>query len=305
VNDRGLGNVVNRLIILTFFSIALGAPARAADMGIPTPARPAPARAPATQTANWSGGQIGGSNGVSSVNNNFVEPGAYVCPGNFAFGVSCFETPFSFSGHPLSYTIGPFLGYRWQFGASVVGVEADWSWKRGQSTFAQTVPFVCFDADCISYRTDAKVGSVTQNWDSSFRLRGGWLVTPSTLVYGTACVAIGDISGSFTYSGVTFTQQTCFVGAACLPPARGSAAVSAASWSDIKVGGTVGAGVETDIGSGWKVRAEYRFTDFGHYAKNVPVMTTCVRCNTPSSVATIDLKESFQTFRVGIGYDLP
>ena len=35
----------------------------------PQPQRPAP-----TQTANWSGGQIGGSNGVSSVNNSFVDP---------------------------------------------------------------------------------------------------------------------------------------------------------------------------------------------------------------------------------------
>src|ERR1700747_742519 len=105
--------------ILVAFAIAAITPAFAADMPVKEK-RSQPKQT--QQKSNWSGGQIGGSNGVSSVNNNFVEPGAYVCPGNFAFGASCFETPFSFSGHPLTYTVGPFVGYRWQLGQSVVGV---------------------------------------------------------------------------------------------------------------------------------------------------------------------------------------
>src|SRR3954466_8291522 len=44
------------------------------------PARTAPQRTASTQSSNWSGGQMGGSNGASSVNNAFAEPGAYVCP---------------------------------------------------------------------------------------------------------------------------------------------------------------------------------------------------------------------------------
>lgn len=278
----------------------LWAPARAADMRIPALARPA-APAPQTASSNWTGGQLGGSNGVSSVNNNFVEPGAYVCPTGLAFGVSCFETPFSFSRHSLSYTIGPFLGYRWQVGNAVIGVEADWSWKRGESTLAQTIPFVCFDQGCVDYRSDTKIGSVKQTWDSSLRLRYGWLVSPSTLLYGTAGLAIGQISGSFSYSGQAF--EAC-VGFACLP-ASGVSAVAAASWSDIRVGGTIGAGIETVIGGPWKARVEYRFTDFGHYSKTIPVVSMCLvnGCDTPSSSATIDIRESFHTVRIGLGYD--
>src|ERR1700730_5415584 len=94
--------------------------AAAPERAAPQPQRPAP-----TQTANWSGGQIGGSNGVSSVNNNFVDPGSYICPVGTVFGTSCFEQPFAFSGHKTSYTIGPFVGYRLQFGSIVAGVEAD------------------------------------------------------------------------------------------------------------------------------------------------------------------------------------
>src|SRR5688572_15991560 len=79
----------------------------------------------ATQSSNWSGSQLGGSNGGSSVNNVFVEPGAYVCPGPLFIGVgfSCFENLLSFSDRPVVYTAGAFAGYRWQFGTLVAGVE--------------------------------------------------------------------------------------------------------------------------------------------------------------------------------------
>ena len=102
------------------------------------PQRAAPQRAAPTQTSNWSGGQVGGSNGVSSVNNNFVEPGAYVCPTGSTFGTNCFETPFQFSGHKAAYTIGPFVGYRVQFGSWVVGLEGDWSYKNSETSLNQS-----------------------------------------------------------------------------------------------------------------------------------------------------------------------
>src|SRR5215468_616149 len=95
------------------------------------------ASAPQQQGAKWSGGQVGGSNGVSSVNNNFVDPGAFVCPSGSTFGRSCFETPFQFNEHKTSYTIGPFVGYRLQFGSWVVGLEGDWSFKNSESSFSQ------------------------------------------------------------------------------------------------------------------------------------------------------------------------
>jgi outer membrane immunogenic protein len=284
--------------ILFAFAMAAVTPAFAADMPIKTK------RSEPQQKSKWDGGQLGGSNGASSVNNNFVEPGAYVCPSAFSFGVSCFESPFSFSGHPLSYTIGPFLGYRWQFGNTVFGVEGDWSWKKGENTALVDLPRVCFSAipGCPDYRTDTKYGSVKQNWDSSFRLRYGWLVTPDTLLYGTAGVAIGDISGSFAYSAVLHALS----GTPTPVDTAGSTATAAGSWSDVRVGGTVGAGVETALWGGWKARVEYRYTDYGSYTKTVAVNTVCLAptgCSAPSSSASIDLRESFHTVRVGVGFD--
>jgi outer membrane immunogenic protein len=292
--------------IISVFAIAAVAPAFAADQAVPVRKQAAPKRTePArTQTAksDWSGGQVGGSNGTSSVNNNFVEPGAYVCPAAFPYNVSCFESDFAFRGHPTSYTVGPFLGYRWQFGDTVFGVEGDWSWKKAENTAFVSLPFVCFDAGCLNYRSDTKYGSIKQTWDSSFRLRYGYLVTPDTLVYGTAGVAIGQISGSFLFQGAL--QTTVFTPTPVL--VAGSTATSAASWSDVRVGGTVGAGVERALWGGWKARLEYRYTDYGSYTKTVAVNTVCVAptgCSSPSSSATIDVRESFHTIRVGLGFD--
>ncbi len=287
------------------FAFALGAvtPAFAADMPVKERSKPKQTQ----QKSNWSGGQLGGSNGASSVNNNFVEPGAYLCPTAFPFGVSCFESPFSFRGHPASYTVGPFLGYRWQFGNTVFGVEGDWSWKKGENTALVDMPRVCFDAGCANYRTDTKYGSVKQTWDSSLRLRYGWLVTPDTLLYGTAGVAIGEISGSFSYRSTLFTTVPVFVSPGfvnVLTP--GSTATAFGSWSDVRVGGTAGVGVETALWGGWKARVEYRYTDYGSYTKTVAVNTVCVAptgCSAPSSSASIDLRESFHTVRVGVGFD--
>jgi outer membrane immunogenic protein len=286
--------------ILFAFAIGAVAPAFAADM--PVKERRSEQKQ-TQQKSKWDGGQVGGSNGTSSVNNNFVEPGAYVCPTAFPYGVSCFETPFGFRGHPLSYTVGPFLGYRWQFGNTVFGVEGDWSWKKAENTAFLSIPAVCFTPGCFDYRADTKYGSVTQNWDASLRARYGWLVTPDTLLYGTAGVAFGNISGSFAFRGVLHT--TSFV---TFPPVdiTGSTATAFGNWSDTRVGGTVGAGIETAIFAGWKARVEYRYTDFGSYTKTVAVNTVCVAatgCSAPSSSASIDLKESFHTVRVGLGYD--
>ncbi len=254
----------------------------------------------ATQTSNWSGSQLGGSNGGSSVNNVFVEPGAYVCPGPMFIGpnFSCFENFLSFSDRPLVYTAGAFAGYRWQFGTLVAGIEADASWKEATSTssFARRDCFFETMGSCDVYRIDVKHGSITQGWDASVRGRFGFLVTPWTLLYATAGVAFGEIKGSFSYSGIIYD---------CCGPT--SFARASGSWSDIRVGGTIGAGAETEIFPGVKARLEYRYADFGTYTKNLPVTTFCdpvVSCTNPSSQVKIDLSPSFHTFRIGLGIDL-
>jgi outer membrane immunogenic protein len=300
-------------------AVAMSAPAIADE----APAKPkreraaAPQRAAPTQqqASNWSGGQVGGSNGVSSVNNNFVEPGAYVCPFGSSLGSNCFETPFQFSGHKAAYTIGPFVGYRVQWGNWVVGIEGDWSYKNSESSLSQSSAASIAVTGSNYVRTDQFAGSVKQKSDSTIRARVGTLVTPWSLLYVTGGVAFGEISGSFAYAGSLFLCPGGSSSAAtCVTPSSTSVATAttAVTWSDTRVGSTVGAGWETEIAPRWKARAEYRYTDFGTYTKTFGLATRCTGSSgaassctgSPSSSVSIDLKESFHTFRIGLAFDL-
>jgi opacity protein-like surface antigen len=278
------------------------------------PARAAPQRAAPTQTSNWSGGQVGGSNGVSSVNNNFVDPGSYVCPLGSTFGSNCFETPFQFSGHKAVYTIGPFIGYRWMIGkgpypgTTVFGIEGDWSWKNAETSLNQSSSTLIAVTGSNFLRTDQFSGSVKQKSDSSIRARLGVLVTPWSLLYVTGGVAFEEISGSFAYAGRLCPGAPT----SCVTSTSVATATTAVTWSDTRIGSTVGAGWETELFSGWKVRGEYRYTDFGNYTKTFGLATGCTGSSTPASSCTaspsssvsINLKESFHTFRVGLAFDL-
>lgn len=263
----------------------------AADMAVkPKKERAAaPQRTTQTQQANWSGGQAGGSNGASSVNNNFVEPGAF----NYAPGCGgpCFETPFEFNNHKVSYIIGGFLGYRVQMGNIVVGVEGDVYWKNAESTKVQNTPPPWLEYEQFT-------GSQKQGVDGSLRLRVGTLVTPWTLLYATGGLAVGRVSGSFSYLACEFAD--------CSAP--GTNVFGSATWSETRVGGTIGGGVETEIFPGVKARGEYRYTDLGKYSKDVPLQNNNPTLCTPGVCGTnahIDLRATNHRFTFGLGIDLP
>lgn len=273
-------------------AVAMLEPALAADQPArPRPERAAPERAaPQQRAANWNGGQVGGSNGASSVNNNFVEPGAY----NFFDCFSgCYETPFSFSGSKTSYIIGGFVGYRVQVGNWVVGVEGDINWQNGETSHAQNTP-----PPWLAY--EQFTGSIKQGVDGSFRGRIGGLITPWTLLYVTGGLAVGSVSGSFSYTGCDFS-----------PCSSGSVVSGAANWTKTLVGGTVGAGLESELFPGWKGRIEYRYTDYGKFSEDVPLTNNvfggCSSGSGPGSCgsnAHIDMRASNHRVMVGLGLDL-
>lgn len=263
---------------------------------------PAPRPEPVRQTSNWNGGQVGGSNGGSFANNAFAEPGSYVCPPFSTFGSSCYETPFGFTGNSASYTIGPFLGYRMQFGSFVAGIEGDASWKNASSSSAQTTTTQINTVDSLGdtfffQRNDSFSGSLKQGWDGSIRGRLGMLVTPWTLVYGTGGVAFGRVTGSLSYTGNIYSCSSPGINCTTLV----GSAYSGTSFSETRTGYTVGGGVEYQFYGPWSARIEYRYTDLGSFTKSFSVLTNCSSCVSPSPGATIDLHPTFQTVRVGLG----
>src|SRR5262245_9225791 len=202
-------------------AIAFAGPAFAADMPVERRPQQQAQRAPAQQQANWSGSQVGGFSGGSSVSNGFAEPGSNLFFQCVPFGGTCVtattatglpdtETPFNFDKDKLSFTFGGFLGYRWQFGSFVAGVEGDAAWKRGETTASLDVvsrasyhfPFPTSSPFERALRVENFYGQSLQTWDASIRARLGWLVTPSVLVYGTGGVAFGEVQGAYTYNAI-------------------------------------------------------------------------------------------------------
>lgn len=280
---------------------------RAARVSRAAPARvaPAPRPAPVQQASNWTGGQVGGSNGGSFANNAFADPGSFICPPNIAFGSGCNETPFSFTGHSTSYTVGPFLGYRVQVGSFVVGIEGDTLYKNTSNALGQnsTVSIVSSSSSSGAFtsfvRTNSFSGSIKQGTDGSVRARIGYLVTPWTLIYGTGGVAFERVSGSLTYTGTLFGTCSSSSSSSSSCPVGSASAVG--SFAETRVGATGGGGIEIQLFGPWSARIEYRYTDFGKFTKAVPVSNSCSSCASPSQISTVELHPSFQTVQVGLG----
>jgi outer membrane immunogenic protein len=246
----------------------------------------APVRAaPAAAQPSWTGAQVGGQGGISPMAQGFAEPGARLFPFGCVISTECVETPFSFSGNKtVAATGGLFLGYRWQLGAMVYGIEGDANAKSGSASYTFS--------DSNTYRSESFTGTVKQGADGSVRGRFGFLVTPQTLVYGTAGIAFGSASGSFGYAANQLGP--------CLPCAG---VTGGGSWSTTRSGLTGGAGIETMLSQAWTLRLEYRYTDLGRFSENVPLSTFCAgTCSSPSSNALINLHPTFQAVRVGVAY---
>jgi outer membrane immunogenic protein len=296
--------------------------------------QPRPRLASTYQTApppNWTGPQVGGFGGGSFGSpQSFVEPGAHLCAGSGLGPVTpgCFETPFQFSEHPWSATFGVFAGYNAQFGNLVAGVEGDGAWKRASISQTLSVPFTPIDGGAS--RAETFTGSMTQRWDGSLRLRVGTLVTPWTLVYGTAGGAVGSVCSSFTYTAL-MTSPGTFVPGPLVPgplvpgpspgtfvpgppvpgppvfvPGFTTSAFGADNGCQTRPGYTVGAGVETAIALGFnsKLRFEYRYTDLGSFSRDVPLAEIPCSVAPCTGNAHIDMRAGFHTFRVGLGFGL-
>jgi outer membrane immunogenic protein len=265
------------------------------------------------QPASWTGGQVGGFGGVSTLGGNFSEPGAHFCALGFAAvtasgtSFACPEVPFSFSGgSPTVATGGVFAGYSIPWGRSIVGIEADIAAKHGSTSSIQANTH----AATGGVTTEAFTGGLSQGWDASIRARVGMPVNYSrTLLYATGGVAFGHVSGSFGYAA-TFgpcplvpspVSPGVFVPGVC-PTAGGGAG----SWSDTRVGYTVGGGAEWMYTRNIRLRVEYRYTDFGSFSKDVPLAVSTGACTAggclPAGNAHIDMRAYFHTVRFGIGF---
>ena len=146
--------------------------------------------------------------------------------------------------------------------AWVIGVEADFLYANESAVFhgsaypanlpfgTPNLPFGATPNDEFKVKT---------KWDGSLRLRGGWVVTPDSMLYLTAGLVWAHVGAESICSSVpTPNVSNCAPGRYFSGTLRPAVIAQSAT----KLGWTVGGGVDRGLGSNWAARVQYRFSDF-------------------------------------------
>jgi outer membrane immunogenic protein len=180
---------MNKLIAsLGIFAVASLNPAYAAP--------PAPLAVPAwSWTGFYVGVNVGGSWGRSETDANLSDP--------FFTGAVLFATPIDFNMNGVIG--GGQIGYNWQSGTWVLGIEADiqGSGQKGSAFF--TCSTVICNPRADQPETSMASATLEQRlqWFGTLRARAGATVYPWLLVYVTGGLAYGAIKSDSTLTGFT------------------------------------------------------------------------------------------------------
>jgi len=160
------------------------------------------------------------------------------------------SSPTSFD--PAGVRAGGYVGYNWQTGPWVYGVEFDAAWSDATVTKAG-LPGCAIECFPGFPGPGGDSAAVKLGWDASARVRLGHLITPDILLYATGGAAWQNISASGTCS-ISSTAPFCDTA----PPFTAMTQTDSVTLP----GWTVGAGVESRFLANWLVRAEYRYAQF-------------------------------------------
>jgi opacity protein-like surface antigen len=207
------------LIVAVFIATAAFIGTAASRTLHPQPPPPPP-------TNSWAGPYVGLSGGYGWGSSSQTDAGI-PC----TFFATCEEELFDGSYSTKGGMVGGTLGYSWQRGAWVAGLEGDYSGSHvaGSSNTcgANTpAPHAC-GTDMQSF------GTIRGRLGYAVGSNGGWLP------YVTGGLAVGDI--------------------------KSWDAFWPASSSDLRAGWTVGGGIATLLTQNLTLRLEYLYADFGHW----------------------------------------
>ncbi|MEA2936682.1 MAG: outer rane immunogenic protein [Alphaproteobacteria bacterium] len=246
------------LAIITLGAFASGS-AMAADLPVRAPAYKAPVIAPVV--SNWTGFYIGVHVGADRFDKDWFVP---LTPINIAGG--CPGCPAANGGHrDNSWLAGGQIGFNYQVGAWVLGVEAQASATDLEGSNLSAIPAFGAAGIRVNSKTDS-VGTVAA--------RLGWALGGQTLLY---------VKGGGAWAHDKFWTST-----AAFPIAQ--------SVTDTRSGWVVGVGAEFAMSGNWSIKVEYNHMDFGNRTETlgpVAIGTAPFQYNVDQ---TIDL------VKVGINY---
>jgi outer membrane immunogenic protein len=250
-------------------------------------------------TGFYAGGNIGYSWGNSNSTLSLVDPG----PPNTTMNSAA--TRFRMDG----VVGGGQIGYNWQRDKWVFGLEADIQASgqagNGGAVCAGGSATVLSSTCAVGHRGDTAPFNVpafpvNQNlsesldWFGTVRGRIGPTITPTILAYVTGGLAYGEVGASNTVGGFNITGPQGVNGSTVTPFAGST------SSSTLKVGWTLGVGVEGVISGNWTAKLEYLYVDLGNVSGSF--VTPLIAPSGGFATSAYNSHITDNILRVGINY---
>ncbi|MGA3117430.1 MAG: outer membrane protein [Syntrophobacteraceae bacterium] len=236
---------------------------------------PAWAAAPATAPYNWTGFYAGLNTGMAINDSGYtLSPSGSFLTNPLYIPTNGLITDSGNLGN-VAFTIGAQLGYNYQVGCFVYGLETDFNYDGTDNTSYVNRPLASPLSGNIVHTVQQKV-----DFFGTLRARFGYTPADRFLVYGTGGLAYGNVSSS---SNVAFTS---------------SGDNYSGSSSGLQAGWTLGAGSEYALTKCWSVKLEYLYIDLGSRS-----YTYAAQPRFGSSFTyTTDLDTTQHIVRVGLNY---
>jgi outer membrane immunogenic protein len=266
----------------------LGNSAIAADL----PIRKAPP-APVCPTCDWNGFYFGFNVG-GSIGSDPTDNAITLSPNAPSAGVTNPISSLSYKHSPTGAVGGGQIGFNWQTGGWVFGLEADWDGTSQRDTIASQA-FLASTAvvapASLNYTDEQKI-----KWLATVRGRLGW-AHDCFLWYVTGGAAWGTVDSNYTFQvvGLSAGGATVF-----------GTGAAAASFSSTRSGWTIGGGVETSLawfglpGNNWSAKLEYLYVDLGTVTNSFTVPLTAAPAALYTFTGSSHIRDHI--IRVGVNY---
>ncbi len=193
------------------------------------------------------------------------------------------------------FTGGVQAGYNYQIGAmGLVGIEADFQSFSTKASASAGAVYPTFTPASFTITSN-----VSTDWLATLRGRLGIAATRDWLVYGTGGLAVGQVTGSWSFTDNCGLVPAC--GGSFVP---GPNVAEGASASATKFGWTVGAGAEVRLTSNWSVKAEYLYVNLGSVSATTTIKDAAFLAfyGANTNVFTHSLNVSDHIGRAGLNY---
>jgi outer membrane immunogenic protein len=157
---------------------------------------------------------------------------------------------------------GDQVGYNWNSGNWLLGLEADIQGSSERGTATTNIPASCGFGCTLAGTLAPSITLSDQEklvWFGTVRARAGILATPTWLLYATGGLAYGGIHSNEIVTTV-FPVPAGFIG---IGPTTATA-----NFNTTRAGYAAGSGVEGVVSGDWTVKLEYLFVDFGMFTNN-------------------------------------